>query len=110
MIHTPKAIARDLKMWRQGLIGLPVEFIDHHRRCAGHDLRNQGWKVLETTMVSDGWGDGMMVVNAVVRIDGGLRELQWHTSGAWFEKSREGGATREFEALQSTTDWAQSIE
>ena len=102
MIKLPDHIEAQMKLYREGLVPLPEDFIEFHSLCAEADLnlrlRHKIWVLLEDRALQyDGWGDGMKVRHVVIaentlrehKVHGNwvTRTLKWHTSGAWFEES-----------------------
>lgn len=108
MLKTPKHISEKMDLWRMGATALPQEFIDFHEEAARADLaKRDGWSVLKEEMVSDGYFDGMKVLQVIVRMPWdcdqfGEREvlvLKWHESGAWFQHAPSGGWLRAYEMI-----------
>jgi hypothetical protein len=78
----PKRIEEEMKVWRGGFSSLPSSYITFHMELAQSRLevlkKNYGIKVHATDMISDGWGDGMQVRQAIIETKSGeLRKLKW---------------------------------
>lgn len=118
MIRLPEDIAKQMPLYREGVIPLPVDYINFHATCAEVDLNRrlytEGSMILleDRGMQSDGWCDGMKVRTVVVAENqkhgqsapGAWRvlTLRWHESGAWFAQGAGGGWVREIEADPET--------
>ena len=62
----PKNIQRDMKLWRMGLGGLPLDYIKFHIALAKKErsrlTSEYNLNFRENALVSDGWLDGMRVM------------------------------------------------
>jgi hypothetical protein len=84
-----------MKLWRMGEVPMPQDYVVLHKVAALADLPRLLAKLkltpLGTRMVSDGWMDGMRVVQAKAVgdpwNDDRVRTLQWSDAngGSWFE-------------------------
>jgi hypothetical protein len=88
-----------MKLWQMGFGGMPKGYIVFHRDCARLELSRLkdefGLCVHgDTTLVSDGWMDGMRVLQAIVETpSGSLLKLRWHDSNqGFFKKFQSGGS------------------
>lgn len=64
-VETPQKIKKQMDLWREGLIAIPDEYIDFHRKLAEEELekiKEYGFEVEDKWMSSDGWLDGMRVL------------------------------------------------
>ena len=86
MTPLPEHIKSEMRLFRLGLAELPTSYIEHHESAARRELMRSehefGLTIHSTSMVSDGWGDGMLVVQAIVEtVSGRLLKLVWHSQG-----------------------------
>jgi len=85
-------LKQQMNEWRAGLGPLPADYIAMHEAAARHDLPRFLGKLglvrVRTLMVSDGWCDGMKVLQVEADDAGTLRTFRWSDSngGSWFEK------------------------
>lgn len=91
----PKSIQNKMKMWRMGATGMPQEYVDFHFQLAIETLTkmaNDRITIHSQKLVSDGWGDGMRVVEAVVEKNEELAKIQWNdTNQGFMQRSSAGG-------------------
>jgi valyl-tRNA synthetase len=94
-----KQIKRDMNMWRMGFGCLPTDYIALHEEVAREDAerfaKSRGVIIGVTNMISDGWMDGMRVLQLECQGDDGKDVFYtWNTAngGSWFESSRRGSA------------------
>jgi hypothetical protein len=85
----PDRIEKQMKMWRQGFVSIPKDYIEFHRdmaEVAVAHLADQGYFIHCTSMVSDGWMDGMKILQAIVehKRTGEVLKLQWHDGNQEF--------------------------
>ena len=95
----PAHVTKNMSLWRMGIGGMPQSYIVFHRDCARLELTRLQDKYSlrvhgDPTLVSDGWMDGMRVLQAVVETPTGkLLKLKWHDSNQGFmAKSPSGGS------------------
>ena len=94
--ETPADIKRELKYWRLGACALD-KYITWHKELAEERIdylkRHYGLKVHNSNMVSDGWFDGMRVLQLIVETStGALMKLKWMDSNQDFGNVRHGTA------------------
>lgn len=93
-------LKRRMKLWRMGECPLPQEYVMMHKAAALADmprfLASLNLSCAGTRMVSDGWMDGMRVVEVAGLADpwngGGTRIFRWSDAngGSWFERLSAG--------------------
>jgi len=93
-------IEKQMKLWREGLVSFPNDYIEYHRILAENAvtrLRERGYTIHRKWTDRDGWMDGMMTTFLVVETpSGGLKKLTWHdahSKGLWFEQHQSGGSS-----------------
>lgn len=93
------AIAKKMDLWRLGLITMPEEYINFHKNLAELRLAflqsNYGFRIVEKSMRSAGWFDGMRELNVIIETKSfKLRRLVWNDANQDFMLASElGGAT-----------------
>jgi len=115
-VNYKKDIEPQMKMYRKGLLPLPQSYIDYHRDLAMQSLSSlmqNGLIVKETKMVSDGWMDGMKVLQAVVQLPVTDQEM----TISWGDSNSKGGWAKHFESggrggvnMESELVWANGLE
>jgi hypothetical protein len=80
-----QSLVRAMTMWRNGLVSFPKSYIDYHEQYARAELeaisKFYDFKVIATEMATDGWMDGMRLLEAVIETPRGkLQKLTWHDS------------------------------
>jgi len=95
----PKEISQEMKLWRIGLGVIPKAYIEFHKNRALEtikELEAQGFKFHgNLVMKSDGWFDGMRLLNAILETpDGDLYKIVWNDSNQeFFVKHKHGGSS-----------------
>lgn len=91
----PAALEAKMKLWREGLIPLPPEYVEHHLAMARAALPKleTDYRILMTAVVDDGWGDGMKFLAATVehKITHRLSVIKWSDNCRWYERCPGGG-------------------
>lgn len=95
-VALPTKVRNELYLWQHGLGPLPDSYIDFHRKlalAALEDLKKKGALVIHKRMGSDGWGDGMRVLQVGLEIDGTYYSLYWQADNQeFFRELKSGGA------------------
>lgn len=95
--HIPVHLDEPMRLYREGLAPLPREFINLHASHAYprlEQLRERyGFRVLFSEMQDEGWGDGMLVLRAVIETKRLKRlvDLKWHPGNQDFMVKLQGG-------------------
>jgi len=93
-VDLPESVSKEMKAWRAGF-GSISTYVDFHLDLAKRRLvvlkENYGLTVHSTSIVSDGWGDGMRVVQAVVETrSDNLLKLKWMDANQDFGVEKHG--------------------
>lgn len=98
----PQDISKKMNLWRQGAIWMPKEYIEFHAERAKEELEalkeQFGIRVVETSLISDGWLDGMKVIRAIVETPSRkLLDLKYSDSGQNFMRDTGHGQVMLFD-------------
>lgn len=89
------SLEKKMHSYRLGITGLPEEYIAFHINLAKEtmeQMKADGIKIHSWEMASDGWGDGMRVVQAIVELPGdNLFKIQWVDGNQGFMVKCKGG-------------------
>lgn len=93
--NVPAEIEAQMKLWRQGFIPLPLEYIIFMQNQAESALvpfcEERGWKIRGVWMADDGWCDGMRFVHAAVEVKKNeLKLIKFSDNQCWYEKLNAG--------------------
>lgn len=85
----PEHLVGPMKLFRLDLSGLPTDFLVWHEQLADEEARRlrveYGLSIYAVRTVSDGWCDGMRVIELVTETRSGrLLKLQWHPGNQGF--------------------------
>jgi hypothetical protein len=100
-VAVPAAIANQMKLWREGFVPMPTEYVQFHLGLAHARLdvlqATYGFRVVEAKLCSAGWFDGMKELNVIVETkSGSLLKLVWCDSNQDFMKKYNGGGSGVF--------------
>ena len=93
-VDLPESVSKEMKAWRVGF-GSIAPYVDFHHDLSRKRLQflreNYGLTVHSTKVVSDGWGDGMRVLQAVVETrSDNLLKLKWMDANQDFGVEKHG--------------------
>ena len=93
----PEDVSHKMKLWRQGFGNFPQGYIAFHEALALDALaalESAGVRadISSVNMVSDGWGDPMLVMQVVATTPSGEQvDLRWHDGNQEFFRRLDGG-------------------
>jgi len=95
----PEDIEREMGLWRDGLVRMPISYIAFHKHLAERRLKElqaaYKFRVVESRMRRGGWLDGMCELNSIIETrKGHVRQLVWHDGNQDFMISREFGLSQ----------------
>ena len=93
----PKNIQHDMKLWRMGFGGMPLDYIKFHIGLAKKErtrlTSEYNLSFRENALVSDGWMDGMRVMESVVVTPTGREvTLRWNDGSQSFYLRKHGSS------------------
>jgi hypothetical protein len=90
----PTYLANEMDLWRKGVVGLPLAYIEYKKLAAEKSLpgfaKEHGFKVWGSELADDGWMDGMKFLVAAVEgvhpTNGkhGLFKIKFSDSENWY--------------------------
>lgn len=91
------SLETEMQLYRNGMAPLPERYIELHKAKAFEHLdllTKHGYVIVSSTMVNDGWCDGMKVLE-VTAFDKNYKpaKIRWSDSnnGSWFLRLPSGG-------------------
>lgn len=102
-VALPANLSNSMKLWRDGFLPMPQEYIEFHLNLAEKRLQvlkdAYGFRVVETKLKDAGWFDGMKELNAIIETKrGSLHKLVWCDSNQDFMEKMPSGGSGSFNA------------
>lgn len=94
MMRIPAELEKKMKLWREGHIAMPKEYIEFHEKEAKKSLESDlaGFTIHRVYQAGDGWGDGMQFTHVIIEDKNGeLSKIKWSDSGHWYKHMPSGG-------------------
>jgi hypothetical protein len=94
-VALPEEIKTEMMLWNMGAGGCD-QYIEWHRNMAENELQDvcdmRDFTLHNSYMASDGWGDGVSFLHAVVETRRGeLKKIKFSDSQCWYMQGPSGG-------------------